>query len=679
MHASSFNSNYKKYGTSRNLIAANNKRCYNIGTKVKSSLTLSNKGVAELNKLSLKRKYFLSITLICLVSLAVVSLVSYQISYRIVLASTTSRIEMASERYTHEIDSWLTSQMDRLNEIKNDIEYNSTYFQDKNLEALLASKLEISGGQVLDYYIGFSDKSFLSGTGWQPSADYDCTGRAWYREALRTNQMVFTLPYVDSDTKKMIITISEPLVIEGRTVGVLAVDITVDHLVKLVNHIKIASGSYAFLIDNKKNIMTYPIYDFLPTDSKSYQIDEILNGRFAELGKQIEKKDYSLIQLKDCDGKDKYFYLSEIKSSKWILGFSIPTSEITHSLTALLKGFASACIIAILISMVIISPLLNQLLKPVMHLTSIVKRFGDKDLDVRCEIETKDEIGELGKSFNDMADIIQNYSINLENKVRERTRELNEKNEKIQDSIEYAKMIQQTILPDEEEIRKVLKDYFIIWKPRDIVGGDFYWMRKFEDGFIIVVGDCTGHGVPGALMTMAVSAILDRIVEDICHDDPAFILTELNRLLNQSLRRGSERAGIQDGLDAGVLFVSGQGCVFYSGAHISLYLIKDGETVEIKGGGRTIGKEIGKKEAFYENHKISLEPEMSCYMATDGITDQIGGEQKLPFGKKGLLAILQSIQHLPMEEQKKVVWSACEDYRRDEIRRDDITLIGFKL
>ncbi|MEL7659099.1 MAG: cache domain-containing protein, partial [Bacillota bacterium] len=209
-----------------------------------------------MNHLSLKQKYFFAITLVCLISLAIVSTVSYLISYQLVLDSTTSKLEMASKRYSNEIDAWLIRQMDGLHNIKDEIEFNSDYYDDSHISAMLNHKLEQTSGQVLDYYIGFNDKRLLSGTGWIPTADYDCTERTWFKQAINRGSMVITLPYVDSDSKKMVITISEPLTLNNRVAGVLAVDITVDYLVELVNHIKISDGSYAFLIDNEKNIMT---------------------------------------------------------------------------------------------------------------------------------------------------------------------------------------------------------------------------------------------------------------------------------------------------------------------------------------------------------------------------------------------------------------------------------------
>lgn len=628
---------------------------------------------------SLKQKYFFAITLICLISLAIVSIFSYRNSYQLVFDSTTSKLEMASQRYSTEIDAWLTSQMCDLENIRDEIEFNEDYYDHNRISAMLSHKLEMAEGQVLDYYIGFYDKHLLSGTGWVPDPDYDCTQRSWFVQAVNRGGTVITLPYVDSDSGKMVITISEPLKMNDRVVGVIAVDITVDHLVKLVNGIQLSEGSYAFLIDNEKNIMTHPMESLQPTEETSYRIDEVLDGRLAPLSNQINKNKYKLTELTDYDGQKKYFFLSEVKTSKWILGFSIPMAEITNNLHALLKGFAYACGIAILISMVTIFILLSGLLRPLLHLTKVVKQFGVENMDARCEITSDDEIGELGKSFNRMADTIQNHSITLEHKVLERTKELNEKNAKIQDSIEYAKMIQQTILPDDTEISKALKDYFIIWQPRDIVGGDLYWMRKFDDGFTVVVGDCTGHGVPGALMTMAVNAILDRIVDDLCHDDPALILNELNRLLHQTLRKGSGEEDLQDGMDAGVIFVSNKGEILYSGARISLFIIENGESKELRGVSYTIGADANHAGKSFVNQSVQLNPGMSFYLATDGFKDQVGGEKHLPFGKKGMLAVLKTVQQCTMEEQKEILWSTYEDYKKEEILRDDVTMFGFRL
>ncbi len=131
--------------------------------------------------------------------------------------------------------------------------------------------------------------------------------------------------------------------------------------------------------------------------------------------------------------------------------------------------------------------------------------------------------------------------------------------------------------------------------------------------------------------------------------------------------------------DAGVLYVSKQGRILYSGARISLFTIKDGESTEIKGIPCTIGTDEYCRGKSFINHSIRLDRGMSFYLATDGFKDQIGGENRLPFGKKGMLAVLKSVQQCTMEEQKEILWSTYEDYKKDEMLRDDVTMFGFRL
>ncbi len=592
---------------------------------------------------------------------------------------TVEKIELASQRYSSQINGWVDTQVANLNYIKQDIEINREYFTDENIEVMLSQKLERSGGLALDYYIGKPDRTLLSGTGWEPDEGYDCTKRDWYTFAEQSNRVVITSPYVDSDSKQMVVTISVPIIKDNVIYGVLAEDITIDSLVKLVNQIEVSKGSYSFLLDQNFKLITHPNRSYLPNEKTSYGLNEILDGRFQKIVQKADIDQYNTMKVLDYDGSNKFFYLSKIETPDWYIGFSIPTTEITDKLRGLLIGFAAACAVSLAASMMITFLLLIGLLRPVFHLTRVVKQFGDKNMDVRCDVSTSDEIGELGLAFNAMAEVIQMDSKTLEHKVMERTRELNEKNKKIQDSIEYAKKIQQTILPEAGEISKTLKDYFVIWKPRDIVGGDLYWMKRFQDGFTIILGDCTGHGIPGALMTMAVNSMLDRIVDDVCHNDPAKILDELDLLLYSTLKKGGEDSEIQDGMDAGIVYISDSGQIIYAGAHISFFVLKNESITEIKGISYTVGTNPEVRKKRFENKVIQIEEGMSFYMATDGMKDQIGGEKRLPYGKKGMLAVLKTIQQYPMEEQKHIIWSSYEAYKQDEIPRDDVTMLGFRL
>lgn len=267
----------------------------------------------------------------------------------------------------------------------------------------------------------------------------------------------------------------------------------------------------------------------------------------------------------------------------------------------------------------------------------------------------------------------------LERKIDERTKELNEKNIKIMDSIDYAKVIQKTILPSSEEINKVFSQHFVIWEPRDIVGGDFYWVRKFDDGILVILGDCTGHGVPGALMTMAVSAVLNHIVDGICHNDPASIIKEMDRLLRKNLKREQGAEIIHDGLDAGVLFVSNENRIFFSGAQIPLWVGYENGIKEIRGSRSSVGSDKSEKEIKFINTEIEYINGMTLYMATDGLKDQPGGAYKLPYGKRRIITLLDSINSMALGEQKKEIMAAYDAYIMDELRRDDIAMIGIRI
>jgi len=160
----------------------------------------------------------------------------------------------------------------------------------------------------------------------------------------------------------------------------------------------------------------------------------------------------------------------------------------------------------------------------------------------------------------------------LEQIIEARTIELTEKNTKLMDSIDYAKKIQEAILPAPEELAEIFSEYFVIWKPRDIVGGDFYWVKNTRDGYIIVVADCTGHGVPGAFMTMAVNSILNNIVTSMETHDPATIIKEIDTLLKQHLNRSKTNRFTDDGLEAGVCYIGKDRRILFAGAGIDLYI-----------------------------------------------------------------------------------------------------------
>jgi serine phosphatase RsbU (regulator of sigma subunit) len=266
----------------------------------------------------------------------------------------------------------------------------------------------------------------------------------------------------------------------------------------------------------------------------------------------------------------------------------------------------------------------------------------------------------------------------MENKVSERTRELAEKNRNIIDSINYAKRLQEAILPTADEMAAVFGDYFVLWKPRDIVGGDFYWVRRIDaDRSLTAVIDCTGHGIPGAFMTMAVNSILNHIVDQ-NYNDPAAVLAELNRRLKATLHRKEGNEMADDGLDIGLcLFDRTQGVTF-AGAKTSLF-VKQGDKVEvIRGDAKSIGYRSSRADLEFTSHSRGIDAGVVFYMTTDGYLDQNGGDKDFPFGRERLVQALIKQGGRPVTEQREDLAKVLGEYMGNEPQRDDITMLGFK-
>jgi serine phosphatase RsbU (regulator of sigma subunit) len=276
----------------------------------------------------------------------------------------------------------------------------------------------------------------------------------------------------------------------------------------------------------------------------------------------------------------------------------------------------------------------------------------------------------------------------LEELVKERTRELNETvgtleeaSEVIASSIRYASRIQRSILPESSFIEATLSDRFILWEPRDVVSGDVYWMARWGDGLLIVLGDCTGHGVPGAFMTLIANSALERALLDVDPGAIGALISRMNQLIKTSLKQIDRVGESDDGMDLGMCYISADHSrVTFAGAGISLFSAMPGEDLaEIKGGKRGIGyRRVPFDQTYSETH-VAVASGMPFYMTSDGLIDQIGGERHRAFGLARFLDLLNRHQDQPMADQKNLIITALSEYQGQEIRRDDVLVLGFRL
>jgi ligand-binding sensor domain-containing protein/serine phosphatase RsbU (regulator of sigma subunit) len=274
----------------------------------------------------------------------------------------------------------------------------------------------------------------------------------------------------------------------------------------------------------------------------------------------------------------------------------------------------------------------------------------------------------------------------LEKKVNERTAELNISNAKlseaitdIRDSINYAKRIQEAILPSKEIKYRIFPDAFVMFKPRDVVSGDFYWFGEKNDKRLIAAVDCTGHGVPGAFMSMIGNAFLNEIIMERGITAPAKILDELRSMTIKALKQTGVSGQTADGMDISLLcFDDAQQTVEYAGANNPLWMIRNNDLTEIKGDKQPIGYHKGTVQPF-SSHTIPYHPGDCFYIFTDGYADQFGGDKGKKFKYKPMQELLLAINSKPMLQQEQVLNATIEEWRGNLEQVDDILVIGVRV
>ena len=287
----------------------------------------------------------------------------------------------------------------------------------------------------------------------------------------------------------------------------------------------------------------------------------------------------------------------------------------------------------------------------------------------------RDEEGNLLYYEGSLTDITER----LEKEKAEREREVAEAaNKKIMESIRYAEMIQRSLLPSEEEVMAYLPDSFTIWKPRDLVGGDIVFSDFFEDEILHAVIDCTGHGVPGAFMTMIASSGIRKIIKDEGCRDPAEILKQLNFFVKTSLQQDTGHALSDDGLDAAICRIRiREKVITFAGAKQSLICVEGNTVHTIKGDRQSIGYKRSDLDFSFSNHDIPIKKGMAFYMFSDGFVDQFGWEDHRRFGTKRFRELLEENAHLPFEQQRDLLLRAFEDHKGENEIQDDVTVVGF--
>ncbi len=246
------------------------------------------------------------------------------------------------------------------------------------------------------------------------------------------------------------------------------------------------------------------------------------------------------------------------------------------------------------------------------------------------------------------------------------------------DSLIYAQRIQDALIPSEDYFRDYFSDSFIFFKPKDIVSGDFYWIGEKGDKIFVVAADCTGHGVPGALMSVIGLEIIDKTINEENIQKPSRILAIMNKGLEKTFSREKNIGTIiRDGMDIGLCVIDRKRKRFeYAGAFFPLYLVRDDMLIEVKGDKYIIG--MNPEGIEYTNHEVDLKDDDIIYIFSDGYVDQFGGRENKKFMYRRFRYLLLKIHSLPFKDQKSILEENITTWMSDNNQIDDIMVIGFK-
>jgi len=320
--------------------------------------------------------------------------------------------------------------------------------------------------------------------------------------------------------------------------------------------------------------------------------------------------------------------------------------------------------VAVIIMLTAIYITISRLVAPISSLVQGIGKIAKGNLEIKIEGSYNDEYDKIKDAINTMVTDIKAHM-------------------DVISGIEYASKIQTNMLPLKSAMAEAFSDYSVIWKPRDVVGGDIYWMKRYDRGTVLTLCDCTGHGTPGALLTMLVVSILESFVNEANCDDTAAIIWELEKKFVSVFRvkeddRESNASDLKDGCDIAVLFIANDGSVNVSAGNTNVFICDGKDTRRIKGQKIFIGEgSLAGKDDIETTH-IPADSGSKFYIASDGLFDQPGGEKGYPFGYKRFEKIILDNHNEKLSAVSGKIWETFEFYRNAESRVDDFALIMFK-
>jgi methyl-accepting chemotaxis protein len=351
---------------------------------------------------SIKTKITLIFSMICVVIILLLSSVSYFVSTNAIESESKQKMLTASEKYSEMMNGWLDGQAKIVNEIAYSISNDKDY-DEKEILTYLSNKLK-SNPNTTDVYMATVDKKMIDGSGWVPDASYDPTTRPWYKAAIEKNGVIYTAPYLDKATQKIVISIAAPVTRDNKIIGAVSSDINLGKLTEIIEKARPVENSYSFLFDSDKNIIIHPNKDYQPTEKESKNISKILDGKYDSIVSASDNKQG--VTLKDYDGKERYFISSNVAAANWKVGFALQTADFKKPLNNLIRYLAIVIAISLLIAILAALYFGNQISRPILKLTKLVNKTKNLDLVYDPGYDKlftyKDEIGVIANAIGEL-------------------------------------------------------------------------------------------------------------------------------------------------------------------------------------------------------------------------------------------------------------------------------------
>jgi len=450
-------------------------------------------------------------------------------------------------------------------------------------------------------------------------------------------------------------------------------------------------------LSTKENILSKMQVDLLDADGVLLYSNYNPNGILREKYNKSLILNYLRKSTKGYheDGDILYFlaldkgYLT-YKGQNWLLIFEAPVDIVYAPSKSLRNRLLNNAIPILLVAMLIGLFIAHRFARPIASLADSIRSLAKGDLHTEIEINSKNEVGFLQREFKRMAEslsqkIQEQAQLNL--RLDTALQKLEQQNKDITSSIAYAEKIQRAMLPDEQVLKYYFTDYNILYLPRDIVSGDFYWFDQIhyagKDYFAIAVADCTGHGVPGGFMSMLGSNLLTSLITFGKNLSPSIVLAKLNKAIKHELHQ--EKNNIQDGMEIALIILDLEDKkLYFAGANRPIFIFRDREFIMLEGAKVSVGGvskfEIERKRmAELEDKVIDIKENDLIYLFSDGYKDQLGGEQLQKFSGKAFRKLLYDIRNLPLVEQRTTLLRTFAEWKGEHRQTDDVLVMGIRI